>query len=327
MIRVVQPGLYSTVQDRGRIGYYGVGFPPSGSMDQYSSDVSNILVGNPIGAAVLETTFVGPTLEFERDGCVAVTGATADITIDGTEIPLWTAVQVKKGQVLAFRAVSAGVRNYIAISGGIDVQSVMGSRSTYVASQLGGFEGRVLKPGDVLEACADGRSSASKFGFEVPDHLRLFPSAHHNIRIVPGLCNYLLDEESQNLLTSEPFTVSTEANRTGYRLTGHQLSFVEREQPFGAGSDPSNVVNLGYPVGSLQAPSGSELICLMRDAVTGGGYATLGTVISVDLDILAQMKFPETVAFEAVSMDVALGLRADRREKVRGLVQMIDPVK
>jgi allophanate hydrolase subunit 2 len=192
---------------------------------------------------------------------------------------------------------------------------------------LGGFEGRVLKSGDVLEVGADGRSSASKFGYEVPDHLRILPSAHHAIRIVSGLCNYLLDEKSKNLLTSELFTVSTEANRTGYRLTGHQLSFVEREQPFGAGSDPSNVVNLGYPVGSLQVPSGAELICLMRDAVTGGGYATLATVISVDLDILAQMKFPETVAFEAVSLDVALRSRADRRERLRSLVQMIDPAK
>ena len=326
MITVIQPGLYTTVQDRGRFGFYGVGFPPSGSMDLYSSAVANILVGNPANAAVLETTFVGPTLEFERNGRIAVTGATADITIDGVSIQPWTSIEIKKGQVLAFGGISAGVRNYLAISGGIGVQPVMGSRSTYVASNLGGVEGRALLPGDRLEVLADSESHTNRNRFETPEYLRVSPLPHHVIRIVPGLCNYLLDPKSQQLLTAETFTVSTEANRTGYRLTGHQLNFIEREQPFGAGSDPSNVVNLGYPVGSLQAPSGTELICLMRDAVTGGGYATLATVISVDLDILAQMKFPETVSFEAISMEAALQLRAQRGKRLQSLVELIDAV-
>lgn len=326
MITVLQPGLYTTVQDRGRFGFYGVGFPPSGSMDQYSSAVANILVGNTVDAAVLETTFVGPTLEFEQEANVAVTGASVEITLDGISLPLWTSVSVKKGQVLAFGGATAGVRNYFAITGGINVKPMMGSRSTYVASHLGGYDGRVLMPGDRLEIFNDRELKDVRMGSEIPEDLRITPRAHQEIRIVSGLCHYLLDPQSQELLTSKPFTISTEANRTGYRLKGDQLSFVERRQPFGAGSDPSNVVNLGYPVGSLQAPSGAELICLMRDAVTGGGYATLATVISVDLDILSQMKFPETVSFESVSLETALQLRSDRARRLRGITELVHSV-
>ena len=326
MITVIQPGLYTTVQDRGRFGFYGVGFPPSGSMDQYSSAVANILVGNNPDAAVLETTFLGPTLEFEQDANVAVTGASVDITLDGTSIPLWTSVSVKKGQVLAFGGAIAGVRNYLAISGGINVKPMMGSRSTYVASHLGGYNGRVLMTGDRLEIFQDHDLKEVRRGFEIPEDLRITPHAHQEIRIVSGLCHYLLDPQSQVLLVSKPFTISIEANRTGYRLKGDQLSFVERRQPFGAGSDPSNVVNLGYPVGSLQAPSGSELICLIRDAVTGGGYATLATVISVDLDILSQMKFPETVSFESVSLETALQLRSERAQRLRNIAELVNSI-
>lgn len=323
MIKVAQPGLYTTVQDHGRFGFYGVGFPPSGSMDRYSSDVANIIVGNPTDAAVLETTFVGPSLAFEEDAYVAITGADVEVQIDGSPVPLYSRLHVKKGQTLAFGPVSAGVRNYLAVSGGILVEPVLGSRSTYVASHLGGFEGRTLKTGDQLSAQRPTGVSGAHAGFEVPDSMRTALKPHQTIRIVEGLCHYLLDQRSQSLLTTDTYAVSTEANRIGYRLSGNPLTFAQREQPFGAGSDPSNVVNLGYPVGSLQAPSGTELICLMRDAVTGGGYATLATVISVDLDILAQMKFPETVNFEAVDVDQALQLRKLRREKLNDLIDQM----
>jgi len=199
----------------------------------------------------------------------------------------------------------------------------MESRSTYVTSRLGGFKGRPLEAGDRLrvgDLTAPG--SEVRGGVEVPDELVPSHSGELEIRAVPGLCDYRLTEEAVKRLYSTPYAVSIESNRTGYRLSGQQLDFVDRVPPFGAGSDPSNVVNLGYPVGSIQVPSGAELICLLRDAVTGGGYATVGTVISADLDRMAQAKSPDHLLFTPVSIETALAERAVRKARLRTIAAL-----
>jgi biotin-dependent carboxylase-like uncharacterized protein len=323
MIEVEAPGLYSTVQDRGRPGYYALGIPPSGAMDRFAHDAGNALVGNMPGAAGIETTFLGPTLTFREFTVVAVTGADVAVTLDGVRVPPWMSQVVRAGQTLQLGMTRAGARAYLAVRGGVDVPEVMGSRSTYVTSGLGGQEGRPLRAGDVLsvsQLVAPG--SEPKGGVAGPEDLVPTYAHEREIRVVPGLCDYRLTPESVQQLYSEPFEVSIESNRTGYRLSGQPIEFVEREAPFGAGADPSNVVNLGYPVGSIQVPSGAELICLLRDAVTGGGYATIGTVISVDLDLLAQMKSPDRVLFTSVSVDVALAERAIRGERLRRITRL-----
>lgn len=151
---------------------------------------------------------------------------------------------------------------------------------------------------------------------DLPEKLRPSYPAEHEIRVVPGLCDHLLTETSRRRLYEASYEVTIESNRTGYRLMGEPLEFRDRTPGFGAGSDPSNVVNLGYPVGSIQAPSGSELICLLRDAVTGGGYATLGTVISADLDRLGQARASDRVRFVAVSVETAVTERAARKRRL-----------
>jgi allophanate hydrolase subunit 2 len=133
---------------------------------------------------------------------------------------------------------------------------------------------------------------------------------------VLGLCSYRFTDVSIEKMLSSDFTVGTEANRVGYRLDGPPLEFIDREAPFGAGADPSNVVDLGYPVGSIQVPGGQELICLLRDGVTGGGYATIGTVIGVDIDTLAQMQAPNTVRLVEVDIDLAVAARRARDSTV-----------
>ena len=131
-------GLYTTVQDTGRDGYYSLGIPPSGAMDQFSYRVANMLVGNPDGAAALEATYVGPTLEFTDDRRVAVTGASAPVTVNGEPVPTWRTLAVRSGDVLEFSMLTAGARPYIAISGGVTVPTYLGARSTYTLSGLGG---------------------------------------------------------------------------------------------------------------------------------------------------------------------------------------------
>lgn len=322
MIKVEAPGLYSTVQDRGRPGYYAMGIPPSGAMDLFAHDVANTLVGNVRDAATIECTFVGPTLSFSEFTVIAVTGAEAEVYLDGVAVPLWMSQVVRPNQVLQFKSLAVGARSYVAVRGGLEVQPVMGSRSTYVASGLGGYNGRPLTAGDLLEVgelVAPG--SSPRGGVDVPDALIPSHSGECEIRVVPGLCDYRLTRSAFEDLYGSPYTVTTEANRTGYRFAGKPLDFAPRTPPFGAGADPSNVVNLGYPVGSIQVPSGTELICLLRDAVTGGGYATVGTVISVDLDIMAQMKSPDIVNFVPVTIEVALAERATRQSRLHAIAQ------
>ena len=308
-LEIVHGGVSTTVQDLGRPGYYAMGLPPSGAMDRTAFAIANALVGNSPNAAALEGTFAGPTVRFTSRALFAVTGADTDVSLDGESMPRYTCLRANPGQILAIGSARHGVRTYLAIRGGIDVPIVMGSRSTYANSGIGGLQGRAVAAGDQLPICDD-VERAVRVGRSVP--MRLRPQLAHDVvlRVVPGLCDYRLSEAGLHTLYGERFEVSVEANRMGVRFVGPPLSFVPRTPPFGAGDDPSNVVNLGYPLGSIQAPSGVELICLMRDAVTGGGYATVGTVIGADLDTLAQLAAPDTVTFVPVSVDTGLAMRA-----------------
>lgn len=307
-------GLSTTVQDLGRPGRYEIGMPPSGAMDQFSLRVANLLVGNPENAAGLEATYVGPTLEFGDERVVALTGGDAGATVNGTAVPTWEAFVVGPGDVLSFEMIESGARPYIAVSGGIDVPEYLGSRSTYTLIGLGGFEGRKLNDGDSLPLGAAG--IAVQPGTRIESSLIPTYASTVEVRTVVGLCSYRLTPDALTTFLGTPWRITKDADRVGYRLRGGTLDFVEREQPFGAGSDASNVVDLGYPLGSIQVPGGDEPIVLLGDAVTGGGYATIGTVISVDRDLFGQAKTGDTVSFRPVVIDEAMAARGQRRREL-----------
>ncbi len=315
-IRVQSPGLLTTVQDAGRFGKYDMGMPPSGAMDLFSYEVGNLLVGNAPDAAGLETTYLGPELQFTADAVIAVTGADMPPRINGEEAATWKALRVEEGDVLSFDYLKDGARSYLAVAGGIDVPTFLDSRSTYTLIGLGGHEGRALQEGDELRV-GEPADGFSRVGSSV--EARNIPafSGSAEIRVIIGLCSYRLTGESLQGFLETEWTVTPDANRIGYRMRGGELEFVEREQPAGAGSDPANVVDLGYPVGSIQVPGGVEPIVLMNDAVTGGGYATIGTVISVDRDRLAQTKTNDTVHFRSINLDEALDARRERQRRLQ----------
>ena len=314
-IRVKAPGLLTTVQDTGRFGEYAIGMPPSGAMDVFSYQVGNYLVGNEEGAAGLEITYFGPTLEFTEDAVVAVTGAEMPPKINGEEAPTWEVLQVRGGDVLSFDYLRNGARSYLAVAGGIEVPVFMHSRSTYTLIGLGGHEGRALQEGDEL-GLGEARGNGSRVGRHVDDdHIPRY-TKETELRVIIGLASYRLTEESMEEFLNVEWTVTPDADRVGYRYRGGELGFVEREQPAGAGSDPANVVDFGYPIGSIQVPGGVEPIVLMNDAVTGGGYATIGTVISADRDRLAQSKTNDKTRFRSVELEEALEAREDRRRKL-----------
>jgi biotin-dependent carboxylase-like uncharacterized protein len=310
-IKVNAPGLATTVQDLGRPGYYHLGIPLSGGMDRFALRAANLLVGNDEGAAVLEAVFMGPELEFTADATVAVTGAELPPKVNGELRETWTSFRVKAGQVLSFDFLKKGARAYIAISGGIEVPVVLGSRSTYALGALGGHEGRKLQAGDQLPIGAAAKSV--KEGTSVPTALRRMPSNTAELRVLPGLYWHRITDGAGKQFFEDTWKVALEADRIGYRFKGGKpLEFVPRTPPFGAGSDPSNIVDACYPYGSIQIPGGTEPIVLHRDAVSGGGYFMVGTVISADMDLIGQLQPHTPTKFVKVDLKTALAARHDR---------------
>jgi biotin-dependent carboxylase-like uncharacterized protein len=317
-IKVLKPGLATTVQDAGRQGYYNVGIPLSGALDQYSFRAANLLVGNDEGAAVLECTLMGPELEFQRDAVIAVTGSEMAPKLNGTLASRNEAIAVKAGTVVSFDFMRLGARGYVAVAGGIDVPVILGSRSTYGLGAFGGFQGRKLQAGDIVPVGAP--KGVAKAGKRLPDALATLLPKELELRVVPGLYFHRITDESAQTFFEDTWAVAPEADRIGYRYKqGRPLKFRDRKQPFGAGSDPSNIVDAGYPYGSIQVPGGLEPIILHRDAVSGGGYAMIGTIISADMDRVAQMQPNNTARFVKVDLDGALAARSDYNQRIQKL--------
>lgn len=321
MLEIIKPGFATTVQDLGRPGYYHLGIPLSGAMDRFALAAANLLVGNAEGDAGLEAVFMGPELRFTADGCIAVTGAIMPPKLDGVEQPGWTALPVKAGQILSFGVLKSGARAYIAIAGGIDVPVVLGSRSTYALGALGGHEGRALKAGDVLPV---GKARGqTKPGASVPPPLR-DKEGEPVLRVLPGLYWHRITEQSGRGFFEDGWKVAPEADRIGCRFRGGRpLEFVPRAPPFGAGSDPSNIVDSCYPYGSIQVPGGTEPIVLHRDAVSGGGYFMIGTVISADMDRIGQLQPHQPVCFQPIDIEGALAARAGRAQMLARLREVL----
>lgn len=321
-IKVISAGLATTIQDLGRPGYYHLGIPISGAMDRLALRAANLLVGNDEGAACLEAVFMGPELEFTEDTQVAITGGELPPKVDGEIKETWTTLNVKKGQVLSFDYLRSGARAYIAVAGGIDTPPALGSRSTYAIGALGGIEGRAIQPGDTLPVGTD--HTAKEEGTSVPVELRRAPGNPAELRVLPGLYSHRVTEAATEQFFNDTWKVALEADRMGYRFQGGSpVEFVERTPPFGAGSDPSNITDACYPYGSIQIPSGTEPIVLHRDAVSGGGYFMIGTVISADMDLIGQLQPHTETKFVKVNMHTALSARRDRAANLESIRQAL----
>ena len=292
-ITVLNPGLMTTVQDQGRIGYQQFGVSVSGVMDPRAAAVANMLVGNDEKEAVLECTMMGPHLQFNQANCIAITGGDLMPTIDGKPVPNYTAIKVEAGQVLKFTMPKAGCRAFIAFAGGLDIPEVMGSRSTYMKAKIGGVEGRKLAKDDVIGFRApkaelknmNFRSMASEF----------VPRKEYTIRVVLGpQDDYFTDAGIQTFL-SQVYTVTAEFDRMGCRLEGEAIAHKE-------GGD---IISDGIAFGAIQVPSSGKPIIMLGDRQTTGGYTKIANVISVDFRILAQLKQGDKVRFEQVSVKFA----------------------
>ena len=295
-IRVINPGLLTTVQDLGRRGFQKYGVPVCGALDAVSMRIANILVGNPETLAGLEFTAAGPTLRFERDAVIALVGADFAPVIDGAEARAWESVRVPAGATVGFRAPSDGVRAWLAVDGGVDVPIVMGSRSTDLKGGFGGHEGRALTDGDALPLGRPLRPDPP-LPARLPAEISRQPTygQSFDIRVVLGPQNHRFTDAGISALLQSEYAVSPDADRTGYRLDGPAIEHA-------AGAD---IVSDGTALGSIQVPGTGTPIILLADRGTTGGYAKIATVISPDIGLLAQAMPGAKIRFRAVSVSEA----------------------
>jgi len=286
-IIVVKGGWLTTVQDLGRYGYQQYGVPVAGAMDGFSAIVANRLVGNSDHAAVLELTLKGPELQFEQDSVIAITGADLSPTINGSSIPLWESIAIQRGSRLSFGTKRAGSRAYLAIAGGTDVPPVLYSRSTHCASETGGFQGRPLKPGDILSGGNSGQLVDRLIGTRLPDRLLPRYERSATLRIIPGPQQHFFVKNSLATLTEAVYTVSPQSDRMGYRLSGPKIVRKASAQ----------FISDGTAMGALQVPFDGQPILLMADRQTTGGYPKIAVVISADLPLAAQLAPGDSITF------------------------------
>ena len=283
LLRVVEPGLFTTVQDLGRPHAIASGVPPGGAMDRFAHRAANLLVGNEPGAATLECTLRGPRLVAERACLVAVTGADLDARVNGAPIETWTGIELRAGDALAFGPRRDGARAYIAVAGGVAGDRWLGSLSTNLLAARGGMRGRPLRAGDVIAGEPPVRFGA---GRHLAQHLR--PDYRsRGLGVIAGPHFKRLRPDGQVALTQSPFTVSRDADRMGYRLDGLPLDASGEE-----------ILSFGLVAGSVQVPPGGRPILLMADHQTAGGYPVVAVVVSASLPVAAQLVPGDELRFE-----------------------------
>jgi antagonist of KipI len=291
MMRILDPGALTTVQDLGRPGHLRYGIPPSGPIDHVAFVVANRLVGNDDGAAGLECTVLGPRFEAETACAVAVTGAEMPITVNGREAPGWTTVLLAPGDVVKVGAARAGVRAYLAFSGGLDVPAVLGSRSTYLRGRLGGLDGRALRRDDRLALAPAAPPPPRRARPRVVPRFDDEPE----IRVVLGPQADRFTADGLATFLGSDYEMLPQSDRMGARLRGPRIAHA-------AGHD---IISDGIALGSIQVPGDGQPIALLVDRQSTGGYTKVATVCSFDIGRLGQVKPGRRLRFRAVEREDA----------------------
>lgn len=320
-VQVLHSGLLTTIQDIGRFGLQKYGVIVSGAMDSYSLRLANLLVGNRENEAVLEITLYGTTLQFDEDTLIAITGGDFMTTIDGIIAPIWRPVLIKKKSILKFNSAIKGSRAYVAFAGGINIPEIMGSKSTYLRAKIGGFEGRALQKGDRLPI-----GELNKLNKELVKHLETntvnwsinfneFISFKQDkvIRVLKGTEFDRFDKESQKTFLEQPYSITIQSDRMGYRLEGPPISLSENFE----------LLSEGVTFGTIQIPSSGQPIILMADRQTTGGYPKIGQVITGDLPSLAQLQPMSTIRFKEITLEEAENILLEKEKIINKIKSAI----
>jgi urea carboxylase len=313
MLTVVEGGLETSIQDwPGRVGFINQGFPISGPMDSWSFRLANRLVGNAPGEAGLECQFLGPTLRFERDAVIALTGGDFGPTLDGEAVPMWTSIAVRSGQTLVTGVAHTGARAYLAIAGGIATEPWLGSRSTFHKAGVGGLDGHALKAGQTVPV---GDAPAGlRPGRTVREDRRppIATDRRWTIEVVAGPNDDWISPEGHERFLSADWKLTGKSDRTGFRLEGPDWLYAEKAtaKPPEHGSGPSNIIDQGYPIGAINL-SGRTPIILPNDGPSMGGFINPYTVITAAFWKLGQARPGEIFRFVALDVPAAQAKAAE----------------
>ncbi|MCX8998372.1 biotin-dependent carboxyltransferase family protein [Rhizobiaceae bacterium BDR2-2] len=307
-ITIHRAGMLATIQDAGRHGMLRHGVSSSGAVDQQAYAIANALVGNAQGAAVIEYAMVGGSFSVDRDCLVAVTGGECALTIGGKTARPWESHRVRRGEQVTIDPLKGATWGYIAVSGGIEVPVVLGSRSTHLRFGMGGLEGRVLADGDRLPLGPEPDGSPLKM-------TSVLPRPDAPVRVVPGPQDDYFTPDMLHVFFSRPFAPGPMRDRMAMILEGPQLTAAH-------GHD---IVSDGTRAGSIQVPLSGRAIVLMADSQTTGGYPKIATVISADFPRLAQMPTGQTFLWRRVTADHAEELALAARRRLEEIVATLAP--
>jgi biotin-dependent carboxylase-like uncharacterized protein len=298
---VESPGFLTTVQDFGRPGHGALGISASGAADPIALRLGNRLVGNPAGAAALEMTLTGGAFVFPEGANFALTGANFPATLNSNAINHWTAHTAPRGSKLVIGLTTNGARCYLCVAGGIQASPFLGSASTHLLSGLGGFEGRALRPGDVLHL--GGSSAAIPHRTVRPDALEAL-EPRKVLRVTEGPQKDWFSEATHRALIENAFQVTEDTNRMGLRLSGPSLHRVHNRE----------LVSEGAPLGAIQVTPSGQTIILFVEQQTAGGYPKIANVIGVDLPSLGQLRPRDSIRFQLVTFSEASALWLELRK-------------
>ena len=318
MFEVIRSGIMTTVQDLGRPGYSSAGIPLSGAADPFSLKIGNLLVGNRSGEGGLEILLYGLQLEALKKMIISITGADLGAKINKEKIQMWRTIEIEKGDVISFPFIKTsslkGCRAYLTVAGGIDVPVILGSKSTCLPGNFGGFNGRALKKGDRIQV------GNTLLPFSELKNRRLSemkrPHFDHpwEVRVILGPHDHLFTEESIKMFFSQAWRVSYKASRFGVRYIGPKFNFKPRpshqvkRDPKG---DPSNIPSQGVPLGAIEIAGGEEPIAIGVDGPSSTGYAMIATIISGDVWKIGQSKPDDLTFFRRVEIDEAYQVLID----------------
>lgn len=324
MITILKPGLLTSIQDLGRVGYKKHGVIASGVMDDHAHIVANLLVGNEENEATMELTILGPTIKFKKDSLIAICGGDLAPMIGDRQVPLWRPVYVSKGSCLKFGYAKSGCRAYISIAGGFEISKVLGSKSTYLRAEIGGYKGRRLMQEDEVNT-GEHSLLSKKIIKNIKKRSLFFNESDWFVRPPPALKQTpkisvtigrqfdWFKKESQESLFNQPFIISNDSDRMGYRLKGPILKLKNKK----------DMISEATSFGSIQVPSGGNPIALLADQQTIGGYPKIAQIIRVDLPKVAQMKPGEKMVFNKISLEEAQSRFLKRKTDLDNLKKAI----
>jgi antagonist of KipI len=317
-LRIIRPGISTTLQDAGRPGYQAAGVPVSGAMDIHSMKLANMLCGNDPGSVVLETTLHGAEWLVEEEQIIAFTGGGATLLINNQAAPFNRSIRVKASSLLSLKPSHTGCRSYLAVAGGFKAKVDLKSSSTYKTASFGGYLGRALKSGDLLEWDHDKKQLSMKImdtlalrgnDFTVAGWFLDFNSTGNEktILVFKGPEWDWSDDITKVKIFTHSFGVSNQSDRMGYRLTGSPLTL----------SKKGEMISTAVCMGTIQVTHEGSLVMLMADAQTTGGYPRLAMVAAVDLPKCAQLRPGDRFHFSEISIDKAEELYLEREKELR----------